>query len=467
MTSAAQSKTEDAELKRKAALASIFASAVLTLGKLVAGLLSGSLALLSEAGHGLLDTGATILTYYAVRAADKPADDEHHYGHGKIEAVAALAETGLLLVLAVGVLYEAVNRLLAPSLGKVDATWLTFAVLLVSIVVDVVRWRSLNAIAKRTKSDALAADALHFSSDFVASILVLIGLVATHYGYARGDSLAAIGVAIFIAVAGYKLGRRTIDTLVDAAPAGLTERMRQTIERFPGVVDIEVLKLRPAGPQVIGELAVAVPRTMPLEKVFSLKQELLAEVAKEMPEVELSVTANPRALDDESLVERVLLIAARRRLAVHHITVQHVAGKASISLDLELDAQMQHGDAHDIATALEEAISAELGADVEIETHIEPLEGEELAGEDISPEATADIKRVLIEGADAGGIVKDVHFVRARKTSSGLVVNYHCRVDPLLSVHDVHEAVDHLDRHLRAKMEGVVRVVGHADPLPR
>jgi cation diffusion facilitator family transporter len=467
MTSAAESKTGDAELKRKAALASIFASAVLTLGKLVAGLLSGSLALLSEAGHGLLDTGATILTYYAVRAADKPADDEHHYGHGKIEAVAALAETGLLLVLAVGVLYEAVHRLLAPALGNVDANWLTFAVLLVSIVVDVVRWRSLNAIAKRTKSDALAADALHFSSDFVASILVLIGLIATHYGYVRGDSLAAVGVAVFIAVAGYKLGRRTIDTLVDAAPAGLTERLRQTIENIPGVVDIEVLKLRPAGAVVIGELAVAVPRTMPLEKVFSLKQDLLAEVAKEMPELELSVTANPRALDDESLVERVLLIAARRRLAVHHITIQHVAGKASISLDLELDAQMQHGDAHDIATALEEAISAEVGADVEIETHIEPLEGQELAGEDIAAEATADIKRVLVEGAQAGGIVKDVHFVRARNTSSGLVVNYHCRVDPLLSVHDVHEAVDHLDRHLRAKMERVVRVVGHADPLPR
>ena len=467
MTAVPKMPLTDAELKQKAALASIFASAVLTLGKLVAGLLSGSLALLSEAVHGLLDTGATILTYFAVRAADKPADDEHHYGHGKIEAVAALAETGLLLVLAVGVLYEAIHRLLSPSLDKIEANWLTFGVLIVSIVVDVVRWRSLSAIAKRTKSDALAADALHFSSDFVASFLVLIGLVATHYGYAQGDNLAAIGVSLFIAIAGYKLGRRTIDTLVDAAPAGLTERLRQTVEMIPGVVDIEVVKLRPAGAQVIGEIAVAVPRTMPLEKVFHLKQELLAAVAKEMPEVELSVTANPRALDDESLVERVMLIAARRRLAVHHITIQHVAGKVSISLDLELDAAMKHGDAHDIATALEEAISAEVGEDIEIETHIEPLEAEELAGEDLSAEATADIKRLLIEGADAGRIVKEVHFVRARQTTSGCVVNYHCRVDPTLSVHDVHNAVDQIDRHLRRSMDGIIRVVGHADPLSR
>ena len=467
MTALPKTPLTDSELKQKAALASIFASAVLTMGKLVAGLLSGSLALLSEAGHGLLDTGATILTYFAVRAADKPADDEHHYGHGKIEAVAALAETGLLIVLAVGVLYEAVHRLLAPSLDKIDANWLTFGVLIISIVVDVVRWRSLTAIAKRTKSDALAADALHFSSDFVASFLVLIGLVATKYGYAQGDNLAAVGVALFIAIAGYKLGRRTIDTLVDAAPAGLTERLRQMVEKIPGVVDIEVVKLRPAGAQVIGEIAVAVPRTMPLEKVSHLKQELLAAVAREMPEVELSVITNPRALDDESLVERVLLIAARRRLAVHHITIQHVAGKLSISLDLELEAAMKHGDAHDIATALEEAISAEVGDDIEIETHIEPLEAEELAGEDLSADATAEIKRMLIEGADAGGIVKDVHFVRARQTSSGRVVNYHCCVDPTLSVHDVHDAVDQIDRHLRRSMDGVIRVVGHADPLRR
>jgi divalent metal cation (Fe/Co/Zn/Cd) transporter len=233
------------------------------------------------------------------------------------------------------------------------------------------------------------------------------------------------------------------------------------------VVDIEVLKLRPAGPQVIGELAVAVPRTMPLEKVYAVKQDLLAAIAREMPEVEISVATNPRALDDESLVERVLLIAARRRLAVHHITIQHIAGKISISLDLELHAQMPHGEAHEIATALEEAISAEVGEDVEIETHIEPLEAEELDGQDLDAEGTAEIKRVLIEGADAGGIVKEVHFVRARKTNSGIVVNYHCRVDPMLTVHDVHDAVDHLDRHLRARMSGVVRVVGHADPLPR
>src|SRR4051812_9239539 len=212
--------TESHALKEKAALASIFASALLTLGKLGAGLLTGSLALLSEAGHALLDTGATILTYYALRAAHKPADDEHHYGHGKIEAVAALAETGLLMVLAVGVVYEAVRRLTGLAAEHVDASWVAFAVLGVSIVIDLVRWRSLSKIARETRSDALAADALHFSSDLVGSVCVVLGLVATRMGYPEGDAIAALGVALFIGIAGFRLGRRTIDTLVDAAPKG-------------------------------------------------------------------------------------------------------------------------------------------------------------------------------------------------------------------------------------------------------
>lgn len=213
--------SDSATLKERAALASIFASALLAIGKLAAGLFSGSLALISEAGHSAVDTGATILTYFAVREANKPADDEHHYGHGKVELLAALAETGLLAGLAVYVLIEAIHRLHVQE-ETFEASWPVFAVLGVSIVVDLVRWRSLARIAKKTGSHALAADALHFGSDLLASTLVLIGLGASVFGLKQGDSLAALGVALFIAIAGYRLGRSTVDNLIDRAPEGLT-----------------------------------------------------------------------------------------------------------------------------------------------------------------------------------------------------------------------------------------------------
>jgi divalent metal cation (Fe/Co/Zn/Cd) transporter len=256
----------------------------------------------------------------------------------------------------------------------------------VSIVVDLVRWRSLSAIAKETKSDALAADALHFSSDLVASVCVLLGLAASRYGYQQGDALAAIGVSVFIAIAGYRLGRRTIDTLVDAAPKGLADQIRSSVEAVTGVVNVESVRLRPAGAQVLGEVGIMVPRSMPLERVAHVKQEVTAAIALVAPEANVTITANPIALDNESALELVLLIAARRRLAIHHVTVQEINGAKAVSLDLELDGRMTLGHAHEIASSLEEAIEAELGPGVEVETHVEPLEIAELRGRD----ATAD-----------------------------------------------------------------------------
>jgi len=450
--------------KENAALASIGASALLTLAKAFAGLMAGSLALLSEAAHGVLDTGATIMTYFAVRAADRPADAGHPYGHGKFEALAALSQTFLLLVLAIGVLVEAMRRL-AVQAAAVEPTLLTFGVLVLSMAVDLVRWRKLAEIARETRSDALAADALHFSSDLVSSILVALGLVAARNGYPQGDAVAALGVGLFIAIAGYRLGRHTVDTLVDAAPLDLTGRIRGLVEAVPGVVDIDALRLRPAGAKTIGEVTISVPRTLSLERAALIKAAVSESIRLNLPEAEVTVTANPRALDNETLFEQVLLIAARRRLPVHHVTVQDVGGRKSVSLDVELDGGMQLGPAHAIASTLEATIKSELGAEIEVETHIEPLEIRELTGNDADRGATTAIVEALSARASEGGIIRDVHSVRVRQTSAGLVVNYHCRVDPEVTVNKVHDEVDRVERQVRADHPAIVRIVGHAEPL--
>ena len=449
--------------KESAALASIGASAAITLGKLVAGLMSGSLALMSEAGHAAVDTGATILTWLAVRAANKPADDEHHYGHGKYESLAALVETGLLFALTAFVVIEATHRLLASN-TSVEPKAIAFIVLVASIVIDAVRWVSLSRIAKETRSDALAADALHFSSDLVASVLVLIGLTLTYFGYPQADSYAAFGVAAFVAIAGYRLGRRTVDALLDTAPEGVADRLREAVEAVPGVVRVDFLRLRPAGPVLLGEIGIGVARTLPQERVARISDEVADAVRRETPEAELTLTTTPVALDEETALERVLLVAARQKRAVHHVTIQEVDGRRSISLDLELDGRLPHGAAHEAATRLEAAMREELGDDVEVETHIEPLETRELEGHDVSANLSSTILEELTKHAEAGGLVSEVHNVRVRRTDAGLVVNYHCRVDPTLTVTRVHDAVDSLDRRLKAARGDICRVVGHAEP---
>jgi cation diffusion facilitator family transporter len=449
--------------KRRAALLSIFASAGIALGKLVAGLMSGSLALISEAGHAALDTGATVVTWLAVRAADKPADEEHHYGHGKFESAAALVETGLLFVLAVAVAVEAVRHMLQGG-GTVVATPLAFSVLTVSILVDLTRWRALSRIARETGSDALAADALHFSSDLVSSLCVVVGLLAALYGFRYGDALAALAVAAFIAIAGYRLGRRTLDALLDTAPKGLAAKVRALAARVPGVVDVGELRLRPVGPQVFGEIAVTVPRTMPLERVAEIKAAVADAIRRDHAGASVAVTTEPVALDDETVRERVMLIAARRHLPVHHVTIQEIGERLSVSLDLEVDGRLSLSAAHEVASKLEAAIRDELGPAIEVETHIEPMEMRQLAGADAPASEVASIETALRARAAETDIVRDIHNVRVRKTPAGLVVNYHCRVDPNLDVSTVHGAVDHLESLVRAEHPRICRVVGHTEP---
>src|SRR3954470_7757615 len=232
--------------KEKVALGSIAASAGLTLAKGVVGAMTGSLAILSEAAHSLIDFGATVMTYFAVRISGKPADEEHHYGHGKVESVTALVETGLLFVLSGIVIWEAVKRLVAGEGHAVEATPWAFAVIAGSIAIDFFRARALNRVAAETSSEALEADALHFSSDMWSSIAVLVGLGALALGYAWADSAAAIVVAVFICVAGWRLGRRTIDTLTDTAPVGAADKITAVAARIPGVVSVERVRVRPA-----------------------------------------------------------------------------------------------------------------------------------------------------------------------------------------------------------------------------
>jgi cation diffusion facilitator family transporter len=456
--------SDAAALKEKVALSSVAASALLTLGKLAAGLASGSLALMSEAAHNALDTGATILTYYAVRQANKPADERHHYGHGKFESVSALAETGLLGGLAVYVLIAALHRLWEGG-EKVDASWPAFAVLGVSIVVDLVRWLSLRKVARDTGSHALAADAMHFASDLVASALVLVGLGANAFGFQYGDPLAAVGVALFIGFAGFALGKETLATLLDAAPEGLTDKLRAAIASTPGVVAVESIKLRPNGPQVLGEIGIAVSRTLPILRVAEIEAAVRARIAEVSPETEAIVTAAPRALDDETITERVLLLAARRKLPVHHIMVQHLDARDSIAFDLEIDGAMSQGDAHRLATALENDIKSEIDPTIEVESRIEPLHNHALTGHEADPETLAQIAGALRIAANEGGVARNIHAVRVRVTEDGVVVAFHAVVDPKLSVAETHDAMGRIERALRDAAPGLLHVVGHAEPL--
>jgi cation diffusion facilitator family transporter len=450
--------------KEKAALGSIAASAALTTAKAIVGLLTGSLAILSEAGHSLIDLSATVLTYFAVRISGKPADAEHQYGHGKVESVTALAETALLFLLTGVVVWEAVQRLFGAQTHAVAATAAAFAVIIGSIIVDFFRSRTLRRVARETFSEALDADALHFSSDMWSSVAVLIGLGGVALGYPLSDAIAALAVAVFICIAGWRLGRRTIDTLTDTAPAGVSEQVAAIAREMPGVVAVERVRARPAGAVLFVDLCVGVSRTLPLDRVAAIAENLTRAIRAALPRAEVTITTEPRALDDETVRERVMMTARNRGLAIHHVAVQTISGRLSVSLDLEVDGTLALAAAHDVASSLEQALRDELGPNVEVETHIEPLPADVLAGRDAAAERVAEVRAVLNAQAAAHTDLYEIHDVRVRETADGEIVNFHCLVDPSLSVRAVHDLVDAVEDGLRRHFPAIARVNGHAEP---
>ena len=456
-----------AKMKERAAIISVIASVVLTLGKGFAAWLSGSLALYSEAAHGLIDIAATLTTWFAIRAADKPADDEHHYGHGKIESLAALAECALLFALAGAVAWEAGTRLYSGAHPPVAVTPLVMFVLVVAILIDATRWRALHIIAKATFSEALAADALHFASDLVSTVLTLFGLIMVLAGFRHGDTVAALGVSLFIVSAAAKLALRTIGTLVDTAPKGMRERLEEAALKVPEVVAVEWLKLRPGGGRTHGEIGIKVSRTLPLEKVSEIKQVLAGALAVAAPHADITITANPTQTEDENALERVMIIAAKLRVPVHHIIVQHVGGRTCISLDMEVEASWPLARAHDMATRLEAEIRADFGPGTEVETHVEPLDMQEVIGHDCDAGVVDAIAALLHAGAAHEPRIRDIHNVRVRSSGGSLIVHFHCRADAALDIDAVHDAVDVVERHVRQVRSDIARIIGHAEPVPR
>jgi cation diffusion facilitator family transporter len=404
------------------------------------------------------------MTYFAVRISGKPADEEHHYGHGKIESISALAETALLFVLSGIVIWAALQRLLSQEAHVVEPTLWAFLTIVGSIVVDFFRARVLYQVAKETASEALEADALHFGADMWSSIAVLIGLAAVAFGYPWADSAAALIVASFVCLAGWRLGTRTLNTLTDTAPAGVADRIVAAAKRVKGVVAVEHVRVRTVGATLFVELSVAVSRTLPLDRVAILRMEIVSAICKMMPGAEVNVAATPRPLDDETVLERVMVIARNMALAVHHVTVQAISGRLSVSLDLEVDGSLPLAAAHDIASSLETAIRDELGPAVEVDTHIEPLQLLGVAGRDAPAERVAAIQKELSAVARKLDFVREVHDVRVRETKNGEIVNFHCRVDPSLTVRDVHDKVDELERSVRRHFPEILRVIGHAEP---
>ncbi|TMD31182.1 MAG: cation-efflux pump [Chloroflexi bacterium] len=367
------------------ALGSVVIGVAIVAGKLIVGLLTGSLGIISEAVHSLLDLAASVFTLFAVRTARKPADTEHPYGHGRAENLAAFAEGVLLLITAAGIAFEAIRRLLAGG-GAVNAADYAFALLIATLLIELGRAAVLRRVGREAGSDALQADATNRWSDVLATVGVLAGLAGVRMGVAWADSAAALLVAVIIARAATQLAWRSGDILIDRAPAGAERKLRSAINGVDGVREVRSVRVRRSGPLLLGDASIATARMLPLEAAAGLVDEVKRAARSALPELDLTVLVEGQSQPSD-LVERVHAAAARNGGVrdLHNVTVERESdGSLHLTMHAKLPGDMTLASASKTSARLEKTLRSELPEATRIDIHLEPMEPIVVRGEDVT-----------------------------------------------------------------------------------
>ncbi|MFY9647024.1 MAG: cation diffusion facilitator family transporter [Terriglobales bacterium] len=455
--------------KRAVAGNSVLAALVVTGLKVVVGMTTGSLGILSEAAHSGLDLIAAMVTFFSVRVSDKPADADHQYGHGKFENFSAFIETGLLLLTCVWIVYEAFRRLFFHSV-EIEPTVAAFLVMAVSMAVDVWRSRALGRIATKYDSQALEADALHFSTDIWSSALVIVGLALVWMGrryqigwLRQADPIAALFVAGVVISVSWRLARRTTDALLDAAPAGVRGQIIARVSTVNGVLEVERIRFRKAGSRFFADVSVGLERNFTFQASEQVVANVTERVREILPDADVVVHSVPRARRTENIFDRIRAVATRYNFNVHDVSVQDLNGQLHVEQHLELDERLSMKQAHDEVTRLETEMRTEVPEIATILTHIESEPATIETGEEIvrEPELEQRLKDIVREFPE----VMDVHEFQFKKVRTRLYVSCHCTLPddmPLSRVHDVQTSLEIRFKHDAPEL---FRVLIHPEPV--
>jgi cation diffusion facilitator family transporter len=441
------------------ALGSVAIGVALVVAKLVVGLLTGSLGILSEAAHSFLDLAASGFTLVAVRTSRKPADSEHPYGHGRTENLAAFAEGVLLLITAAFIAFEAVHRLVAGG-ATVNPAGYAFALLIGTLLVEAGRAAVLRRVGRLASSDALLADATNRLSDVLATVGVLAGLLGVRIGLSWADSVAALLVAGIVARAAALLAWRSGDILIDRAPAGAEKQLRDAIRDVDGVREVRSVRVRRSGPNLIGDASIATGRMLSVEAAGALAKDVKARARTALPSLDLAVAVEGQAQQGD-LVERVHAAAARNGGVrdLHNVTVEREAdGSLHLTMHAKLPGDQTLAAASRTSRDLEQSIRAELPEVARVDIHLEPMEPQVVPGQDVTARRTqlAARMREIVESHPEVKRCLDVELSDRRNRIYAHVV---AEVAGDISLEHAHEIESQLEEMIRRGIPEVHEVV--------
>jgi len=470
MTSAVSSLAQFSAEKRRVALHSMIAAAAMTLLKVVAGLMSGSLGVLSDAAHSGLDLVGVTLTFFSVRVSDKPADEDHTYGHGKVENLSAFGEAILMALSCGWIIWEAMQRIFTHTVELHHSVWPAL-VLITSIAVDFWRSRKLRVVAERTGSPALATDAFHFASDIWSTLAVLAGLgaswVGAHYGIGwlrYADPFAAVVVSLMILRLTLYLGRETVAVLMDQVPVETRRRLVREVEQVEGVQAVEQARVRRAGANYFADLTLALPRRFTFEHTGELVRAATEAAHRALPDADVVIHTIPREARAESVFDRVRAVAARNNVSVHELSVQSHHGRLRVELHVELDENMRLREAHGFVSSMEAEILREAPEIDAVVTHIES-EPATIEQPEETVEEDRKIELALRSTASMFPEIVDVHEITVGRAAEHIYLSCHCSLPDDLTMQHVHLVITALEDRFKLECPEVQRVTIHPEPL--
>jgi cation diffusion facilitator family transporter len=449
--------------KKRIARSSVLAAIFLTGFKLAVGLWTNSLGILSEAAHSGLDLLAAAITLVAVTYADRPPDDEHPYGHGKLENISAFVETLLLVVTCAWIIWEGVDRLVTPGI-KVEANKWSFMVMATSIVIDISRSRALYRVARKHNSQALEADALHFSSDVWSSLTVILGLVFVWQGRPQFDAIAAIGVALLVLFVSYRLGRRTFDALMDRVPKGMPRKLEDVIRRVEGVEKLSSLRIRASGARLFVDTRVAVRRTIPFHGVHMIMDAIEKAIHDAQAHTDVVVHAEPVETNEETVVDKIQMIVMDRGLrAPHNLEVHLTDGTYFVDFDVEYKKGQTFIEAHQEAVEIERQIRKELPSIGKVTIHMEVYQPVERELTNVT-EPESRFAAEILEMASSHPDVLECRDLTLLGEGPHFHATLTCILSSTKTLEEVHQILTEVETSLHRRFSQLHRVVIHAEP---
>lgn len=451
------------------AFISVIAAVFLVLIKLIVGIATKSLGIISEAIHSTLDLGASLLTLFAVKVSSKPADETHHYGHGKVENLSAFVQSILLFITCIWIVFEAVRRFFTPI--KIDVNIYSFLVMIISILVDFSRSKALFKASQKYNSQALEADAYHFFSDMLSSLIVIIGLISVKLGFIYGDSVAALIISGFIITFSIKLGKRAVNVLLDTAPKGASEKIRRTVMGIDGVVECRNIRVRTSGNLFFINVDVGIDKHRTHKEIQDIVNIIKSRIAGIFPNSDISVSTYSLRKDnfvteDERFYDeiRAIINSSGMCINLHNLKVFNINNLKHITLHIEIKNNISLEETHRLSHEIESKIKAVCPDADSVNVYVETTKQEMIYAEDIT-ESSQDMINNVIELLNKTPDKLNCHNVRIYDKDKKMIVFLHCGLEGEYSNTEIQDITQKIVNRLKNNIENIEEVYVHVEPV--